>query len=59
MKEMKKLRNHKCTTKILEVETAMRTGLASKNITGIGISCDIHSSLRFNQFIIGLLINNI
>jgi hypothetical protein len=55
---MKKLRNHKCTTKILEVETAMRTGLASKNITGIGISCDIHSSLRFNQFIIGLLINN-
>jgi hypothetical protein len=59
MKEIKKLRNHKCTIKILEAETAKKTGLASKNVTGIGISCDIHSSLRFNQFIISLLINNI
>jgi len=45
MKEMKKLGNHTCTTKILEVGTAMGTSLANKNVPGIGISCTIHSSL--------------
>jgi hypothetical protein len=35
MKDLKKLGNHTHTTKILEVETAMGTGLASKNIPGI------------------------
>jgi hypothetical protein len=54
---MKKLGNHTCTTKILEAETAMGSGLASKNVPGIEISSNIHSSLRFNQFIINLLIN--
>lgn len=44
-KEMKKPGNHTCTTKIFEVEIAMGMGLASKNVPGIGISCDIHSSL--------------
>jgi hypothetical protein len=58
MKELKKLGNCTHATKILEVETAMRIGLASKNIPGIAISCDIHSPLRFNQFIINLLITS-
>jgi len=57
--ELRKPGNHTCTTKILEVETAMGTGLASKKVPGMGISCNIHSSLQFNQFIIYLLINNI
>jgi hypothetical protein len=59
MKEVKQLGNHTCTTKVLEVEIAMGTSLASKNVPGIGTSCNIYSSLRFNQFITNLLINNI
>jgi hypothetical protein len=56
MKELK-LGNHMCTTKILEVETALGMGLACKTIPGIGISCNINSSLQSIQFIINLLIN--
>jgi hypothetical protein len=44
MKELRKLGNHKCTTKILEEETAMGTGLVYKNVTVTEISCNIKSS---------------